>query len=273
MHTPLTVSYFHNDDVGSHLCNRSVSNVILTGTAVIPAPPDRLLAAWEREMAQQINLEPGDVESLPLARARMRWPDYQACVQAAADWTGSLGLGNVIALSDIALMACRGARYHHDAEQYGGSAFCNLFLTEDKGLDLHFPDIGLRIPLIRGTVVIFDTAQPHAVIPRSSTDSHGFHASDFPPDLDCSQVFLTWELAIDKAKLADALGVDMGIVSSDLSQSEFGKVLLGGAQVSVCPEFGRWLPAMGCARVWSMGYPNSQLGAQHSVLVHHEIVL
>jgi hypothetical protein len=194
--------------------NRNVSNIVLTGTVDIPAPPARLLADWEREMSQQINLEAGDVEALPLARARMRWPDYSVCVQAAADWTRSLGLAEVLAdigiQSEIALMACRGARYHHDADQYGGSAFCNLFLSADKGLDLHFPNIGLRIPLVRGTAVVFDTAQPHAVIPRCATDSHGFHASDFPPELDCSQVFLTWDLPIDNAHVAQALGISFG---------------------------------------------------------------
>jgi hypothetical protein len=191
--------------------NRSVSNIVLTGTVEIPAPPARLLADWEREMSQQLNLESGDVEALPLARARMRWPDYWVCVQATADWTRSLGFSDVLTnieiQSDIALMACRGARYHHDAEQYGGSAFCNLFLSADKDLDLHFPDIALRIPLTRGTAVIFDTAQAHAVIPRSATESHGFHASDFPPELDCSQVFLTWELPIANVSVARALGI------------------------------------------------------------------
>ena len=104
-------------------------------------------------------------------------------------------------------MACRGARYHHDAEQYGNFAFCNLFLSEDKGLDLHFPNLNLRIPLARGTVVIFDTAQTHAVIPRGVSASHGFKASDFPPELDCSQVFLTWELPLAKPHVAEVLGI------------------------------------------------------------------
>jgi hypothetical protein len=207
------VSYSWQGDSGhTHLLRRSVSNIVLTSTVDIPAPPARLLADWEREMAQQLNLEAGDVEALPLARARMRWPDYATCVQTTSDWTRSLGLHDVVAnieiQSEIALMACRGARYHHDADQYGGSAFCNLFLSEDKGLDLHFPDIGLRIPLVRGTAVVFDTAQPHAVIQRGATDSHGFHVSDFPPELDCSQVFLTWELPIDNTHVAQVLGVD-----------------------------------------------------------------
>ena len=64
---------------------------------------------------------------------------------------------------ELALMACRGARYHHDGAQYGGAAFANLFLSEDRGLDLHLPLTGQRIPLTRGTAVGFDTGQPHAV--------------------------------------------------------------------------------------------------------------
>lgn len=158
MHHPLTAYYWLNDDTHNLLRYRSVSDLVLTGTIDVTAPPARLLADWEREMTQQLNLEPGDVEALPLARARMRWPDYSASVLAAREWTRTLGLADVLASSEVALMACRGARYHHDAELYGGSAFCNLFLSEDKGLDLHFPALGLRIPLVRGTTVIFDTA-------------------------------------------------------------------------------------------------------------------
>ena len=207
MYPPLTVHYLSNDGTQNHLRYRSLSDLVLTGTINVDAPPTRLLVDWEREMAQQLNLEPGDVEALPLARARMRWPDYSACVLAAVEWTHSLGLADALASSEVALMACRGARYHHDAELYGSSAFCNLFLSEDKGLDLHFPEIGLRIPLVRGTAVIFDTALTHGVIQRRATEEHGFKASDFPPELDCSQVFLTWELPIENAHVSHALGI------------------------------------------------------------------
>jgi hypothetical protein len=65
---------------------------VLSGTIDVHAPPARLLADWEREMTQQVNLEPGDVEALPLTRARMRWPDYSACVQAVSEWTRTLAL-------------------------------------------------------------------------------------------------------------------------------------------------------------------------------------
>jgi hypothetical protein len=132
---PRPTSYFWS---GNALRSRGVSHVVLSGTLDVPEPPVRLVADWERDIASTLALDPGDVEALPLARARMRWPDYRHCVQAASDWTRALGLPEVLAASDIALMACRGARYHHDGEQYGGAAFCNLFLSEDKGLDLPY---------------------------------------------------------------------------------------------------------------------------------------
>lgn len=209
---------------------------MLTGVVNIPAPPARLVADWERDITQRLGLEPGDVEVLPLARARTRWPDYKHCVQAASDWTRALGLRDVLASSDVALMACRGARYHHDAAHYGGAAFCNLFLSEDRGLDVHFPVTGHRIPLVRGTVMVFDTGQPHAVIARNRS---GFHAGDFSPDLDCSQIFLTWELPIENADVAQALGITFDTNPSTATQLDEEQLWQNGAPARVCPESGR----------------------------------
>jgi hypothetical protein len=168
----------------------------------------------------------------------MRWPDYRHCVQAVAEWTRSLGLGDVLATSDVALMACRGARYHHDGGQYGGAAFCNLFLSDAQNLDLHFPATGLRIPLSRGIVVIFDTGQPHAVVERRSK---GFDAADFPPERDCMEVFLTWELPIENAQVSQALQIDFDIVSWDAWLQHDDQLWLNGAKAEVCPATGRWI--------------------------------
>jgi hypothetical protein len=194
------VSYYSSGDV---LRSRSVSACLLSGVVEVPAPPARLLADWHRETTQQLGLEPGDVESLPLARARMRWPDYRRCVEAVADWTRAHGLGDVLARSEVALMACRGAPYHHDGAQYGGMAFCNLFLSEDQGMEVHFPGCGQRIPLVRGTVLVFDTCQTHALVARSRGS---FDVVDFAA-VDCTQTFLTWELPIEDACVAQALGI------------------------------------------------------------------
>jgi hypothetical protein len=217
--------------------SRSVSNVVLNATLDVPVPPARLVADWQRETSQRLLLEPGDVEALPLARARMRWPDYRRCVQAVCDWAAKLGLDEAIDSGDVALMACRGARYHHDGAQYGGSAFCNLFLSEDKGLDLHFAFTGHRIPLVRGAVVLFDTGQPHAVIKRGK---NGFHVADFPPNRDCTQVFLTWELPIENAAISQAMRVNFDIDRSTAARLEDEQVWVNGVQASVCPNSGKW---------------------------------
>ncbi|CAN7640573.1 hypothetical protein LJR290_004935 [Variovorax sp. LjRoot290] len=230
----LLASYFWSGDA---IRSRSVSDVVLSGTVDVPAPPARLMADWERETSLRLGLEPGDVEAMPLARARARWPDYRHCVKAVSDWTRTLGLPEVLASCDVALMACRGAKYHHDGAHYGGAAFCNLFLSEDRGLDLHFPATGHRIPLARGTAVIFDTGQPHAVIKRRSG---GFHVADFAPDQDCTQVFLTWELPIENADVARALRIDFDIDPSTSLQLDEEQVWVNGARASVCPDSGRW---------------------------------
>ena len=230
----MLTSYFCSGDT---IRSRCVSDTVLSGMVDVPVPSARLLADWDREISSRMVLEPGDVEAMPLARARIRWPDYSRCVQAMIDWTCALGLPAVLASSDVALMACCGARYHHDGAQYGGAAFCNLFLSEDKGLDLHFPATGHRIPLRRGTAVIFDTGQPHGVIQRHRS---GFDVADFASDQDCTQIFLTWELPIEDAHVARALKIAFDVASSTSAQLDQEQVWRDGARATVCPESGRW---------------------------------
>ncbi|WCM23110.1 hypothetical protein NDK50_34735 [Paraburkholderia bryophila] len=232
----MLTSYFLSGDV---IRSRYVSDIVLSGALDIPMPSPRLLADWQREIATNMVLEPGDVEVMPLARARARWRDYGRCVQAVSDWTHALGLPDVLESTDVALMVCRGARYHHDAEQYGGAAFCNLFLSEDRGLDVHFPSAGRRIPLKRGTALIFDTGQPHGVIQRGSS---GFNAADFAAEEDYVQLFLTWELPIENAHVAQALKVDFDVAPSTALQLDEEQVRLDGEKVMVCPESGHWRP-------------------------------
>jgi hypothetical protein len=220
------------------MTNRCISNNVLTKFISIPTLPARLAADCEREISMRLQLVPGDVETLSLARARTRWPGYRSCVQALTDWLRELGLPEILPDGDIALMACRGARYHHDAEQYGDKAFCNLFLSEDKGLDLHFPHAAKRIALKRGSVVIFDTGQPHAVIARNSQE---FCTSDFPAERDCTLLFLTWELPIKHPALAQALGLTFDAKPSSAPWLIDQQLTLNGEPIIVCPRTGQWL--------------------------------
>jgi hypothetical protein len=242
-HTPhgreVVTSYFWSGNtVPASLRSRSVSDIVLSGTLDMPAPPPKLVADWQRETSLHLDLQAGSVEALPLIRARARWPDYRHCVQAVSDWTSTLGLHGLLASCEVALMACRGARYHHDAERYGGSAFCNLFLSDDKGLDLHFPWTGQRIPLTKGTAVVFDTGQPHGVIARHNA---AFDVADFPPDRDCTQVFLTWELPVENVHLAHALQIALDVdPSTALLLLGEEQVWLNGARAELCTDTGQW---------------------------------
>ncbi len=206
------VSYFWSGDA---LRSRGVSDVVRSATLTLPAPPDRLLADWARDIASRLELGPGDVEQMALARTIARWPGYTACVQAMRDWSGALGLGDALAESDIALMACRGARYHHDGDQYGGA-------------------------LTRGTAVLFDTCQPHGVVPRGSSM---FDEADFPESRDLSQVFLTWELPIEDPGAAGALGIAFDIDSAGAARLDDEQVRRGRARQQVRPDLGRWIDA------------------------------
>ena len=230
----LLISYFWSGDA---IRSRSVSDVVLSATLDVPPPPAWLAADWKRDVSSRLQLKPGDVDTLSLARARSRWPDYRRCVRSVSDWTRTLGLHDLLATSDVALMACRGAKYHHDGAHYGGMAFCNLFLSEDRGQDLHFPATGHRIPLVRGTAVVFDTGQPHAVISRRSS---GFNVVDFPSDQDCTQVFLTWEFPVENTYMAQALRIEFDIDTATPLPVNEEQMWLNGAPASVCPDSGRW---------------------------------
>jgi len=232
--SPTLTAYYLSGNV---MRSRSVGDVVLSGTVDIPEPPARLRADWARELASHTPVAPGDVEVMPLARARTRWPTYGQCVAAVSDWAAALGLPDAPAGCDIALMACRGARYHHDGEQYGGAAFCNLFLSEDKGQDVHFPALDLRIPLRRGTVLVFDPCQPHAVVPRRRDH---FDAADFPPEADNTQLFLTWELSIEDARIGRALRVAFDTDAPGATRMRDEHVRCNGEVVSLSPVDGRW---------------------------------
>jgi len=221
---------------GDALRSRSVGMVVLHGTLDLPAPPARLTAEWRRDTSALLGPEPGDVEQLSLARTRLRWPGLRHCVRATAEWTASMGLGTVLESADIALMTCRGARYHHDGAQYGASAFCNLFLSEDRGLEVRFPMASRRIALTRGTMLLFDTGQPHAVVPRGADR---FDAADFASGRDRDQVFLTWELPIGDPRVAEVLGIVVDDVPPTGIEEE--GLRWDGAPARLCPASGRLL--------------------------------
>ena len=222
---------------GDAMCRRNVSAVVHSTALDLPAPPAALEADWQREISLQMCLEPGDIETLPQARTRFRWPELIRCIDIARRWMVELDLPEVLDNAEMALMASRGTRYHHDGGQYGGSVFCNVFLSADSGTDFHFPASGHRMALARGTAVIFDPCQPHAII-RSG--SPGFNAADFASGMR-PQVFLTWELPVENDAISKALGVTLHADPGVSPQDGEERVLRNGLPVALCPVTGTWL--------------------------------
>ena len=188
----------------STLNRRTTGYLVLSDRLPLAAPPDRTIADWQRDSQQLLALEPGDVEPLPLARTRMRWPGCKQAMDLAWQWMSEQGMETARTGSEVALMACRGAACHHDGERYGDKAFLNLFLTDDEHMDLYFPVIDIRIPLGRGTIVLFDTYQPHTVVARGEVL---FDHTHFLSPQVSAQVFLTWEVPISHAEVARQLSV------------------------------------------------------------------
>ena len=220
---------------------RRVSPIVLTGQVDLPPSPKHRQADWARELWGQPGVEAGDVEQLPLAHARMRWPGFRGSVTAVSDWLAVQGLPDVVGPAtshgDLALMACCGARYHHDGSQYGAKVFCNLFVSDTPELVVHFPAIGKRIALLRGTVMVFDTCQPHGVVFK---DRAGFDAADFATRPDCVAAFLTWELPVDTLAVSRALQIgwypDDHVVEPPMEEG----LMRYGALAQVCPQTGAW---------------------------------
>ena len=228
---------YYLDGEASSIRSRSVSNRVVSGVIDLPTLPARLVSDWQRDLVTQLPLAPGEVGSLSLPRARSRWPTYRNSVQAVSDWLRRHGLDGDLTCAEVALMACRGAHYHHDAALYGGSVFCNLFVSEDRGQDVHFPIANVRIPLRPGTVLLFDTAQPHAVIKRSAD---AFDAADFTDYPAAAPIFLTWELPLGHGGVLSALGIQTDVEPATAQQLETPQLRWDGVVVEICQKSGRW---------------------------------
>ena len=88
--------------------------------------------------------------------------------------------------------------------------------------------------------VLFDTGQPHAVIERGS---QGFDAAHFAPERDCTQLFLTWELPIENAAVAQALQIQFDTDPAAALQLKEEQVCVNGQPGTVCPASGLWCAA------------------------------
>jgi hypothetical protein len=120
-------------------------------------------------------------------------------VQAAIDsWLVAQGI-HAAREHEALPLACTGVGFHHDVD-YKDEIFCVVWLSDDMPWDVYFPYINKRIPLEYGTIFVFDSLQPHGVVPHGTSV---FDANSFEYG---TGVFASQDLVIDR-KACALLGI------------------------------------------------------------------
>jgi hypothetical protein len=81
-------------------------------------------------------------------------------------WLATFGIREQDYVDAGTLNACEGSTFHEDSQAYADEFFCIQWLEHTDPWDLVFPVSGVRIPLSRGTTVLFDPANVHGVVAR-----------------------------------------------------------------------------------------------------------
>lgn len=85
------------------------------------------------------------------------------------EWLQTLGVRKSDLVDAGTLHACEGSWFHEDSGAFANNFFSVMWLEETDAWDLLFPNTGLRIPLHKGTVVLFDPAHVHGVVARGAS--------------------------------------------------------------------------------------------------------
>jgi len=177
---------------------RSISNIVLADVLPVAPPTLEECDEWSEVIGKFAMTCVGEVCNLG-QHPHLAPPALQ---KAMDDWLSQQGLSNVPRKQAAVALACTGARFHHDADSYTKEVFCVLWLSEDAKWDLYFPHLDKRIPLVYGTVVLFDSAMPHGVVARGSKV---FDEDTFEYE---TGTFLSQDLLIGK-KVRRVMGINM----------------------------------------------------------------
>lgn len=150
----------HVNGVGGQY--RTLSDRILVGNLALDAEQEALSAAW-RASLEKVTQRVGDVAAIGADIARTHAVG-QGTLEAVYAWLQTQGLPDLTEPSSLTLFGCRAAPYHHDIYAFSDSLFCVVWTSEDAGLELVFPQLDKRVALEMGTVVVFDSGQPHGVL-------------------------------------------------------------------------------------------------------------
>lgn len=82
------------------------------------------------------------------------------------EWLSTFGIRAADLVDAGTVHACEGAWFHEDSDVFADSFFSVMWLEETDAWDLLFPQSNIRIPLHKGTTVLFDPAHVHGVVAR-----------------------------------------------------------------------------------------------------------
>jgi hypothetical protein len=170
----------------------------------------------------------GDVSAVPFAALREA-PLEPGLLGVLLDWLQEQGFPDLSERVAVSVLGCRAVPFHQDLYAFGDSLFCVVWLADDCGLELVFPAEETRVPLQRGTVVVFDSGQPHGVL-RAGAETYQEDA--YPGQ--ALQMFVSLDIGATLPGVASR----MGIRSFDTPVGWPGKVA-GERGPTVEPSTGR----------------------------------
>lgn len=210
---------------------RTVSERIEVGRVRVPVAQERITARWRREL--QIHVKnPGDVDSVYSHNIFM-FPANEKLVESVFSWLQKQGLPDLREQAQVNVVGCKAAHFHHDISGFSDSLFCVVWLEEARGLDLVFPESKRRIPLEKGTVVLFDAAQPHGVIHAHQTRYYPSQYVDLPV-----QAFMSVDFAANLPGVVEAMGIRL-LESADTWHGVLAPISSDGPDLN--DRTGKWL--------------------------------
>jgi hypothetical protein len=237
--------FTEEENWSTHCAYRTISNVILQGRVAITPAQRTLTKNWTRGM-EEIGIDVGSVDGIGAARKRQSLDEK--FVNTVQEWLNEMNLssgqnGPLQASDAENVHACRSANFHHDLDGFGEYCFCIVWLGKAAGLELCFPLLNKRIPLRPGTVVVFDSGQPHGVLLKGESLYAASVYEDRPINL-----FLSIDLYALSPGVANSMDILVAAEPSD------GSIVLAQSD-NLMPEVDRTTGA------WSFPDAPARIGA------------
>jgi hypothetical protein len=204
--------------------SRTISAAVLSGKVDLAPMSEQQNDLWSEHVGGAGFMEMGGIANFG-QKTGLVTPDVQLAIDT---WLAAQGI-RAVREHEALPLACTGAGFHHDLD-YKDEIFCVVWLSDDTPWDVYFPYIEKRIPLEYGTIFVFDSMQPHGVVPHGKSV---FDASTFEYG---TGVFASQDLVINRT-CRQRMGIE-----KYSCKGKRGMQVLDEEYVrdNLCPETGAW---------------------------------